>query len=98
MSLRDNLLAQRAEIDRKLAIIDRVGEDTFPIGTIVIFSSANEKVHFLKTGEEAWRYMTSSVGTTKQLRDWILDWEDSPVGYFEVYRYTPADTPFYASA
>lgn len=97
-NIREELQDQRDEIDRKLAILNRVGEDTFPIGTIALFSSAQEHGYYRKIAEESWRFMESNTGGTRQLREIILEWEDSPVGYFEIYKLLPEATPFYVSA
>lgn len=99
-NLRDELIAKKDRIDKQLSIIDRVGEDKFPIGTIALFSAnTGDKWYYIKTGEEEWRYLHASTtrGIVKQLREWILEAEQSGIGYFEVYRLLAADTPFYSS-
>lgn len=99
MTLRDELIAERNRIDQKLAILDRVGEDTFNIGAIALFaSSAGDKWYYLKEAEEAWRFLNGQTQGAKQLRSWILEAEEANIGYFEVYLLSPANTPFYASA
>ena len=99
MTARSDLLAQKAEIDRKLGILNRVGEDTFNLGTVVVFSAASG-VHwyYRKVAEETWRDMQSQSGAVSTLAEWVLEAEDANVGYFEIYALTPAQTPFYASS
>lgn len=100
MNLRESLLADRDEIDKQIAIIDRVGEDIFPLGTLALFSGQRieDKWYYIKTGEEAWRSLNPTRNApTKELREWILETEESSVGYFEIYILNPAATPFYTS-
>jgi hypothetical protein len=95
MTLRDDLLAEKARIERDLVIVDRAGEDTFPLGTITLFAMGSQKAYFLKVAEESWRSMASST-PTRQLREIILEWENYG-GYFEIYKLLPEATPFYTS-
>jgi hypothetical protein len=99
MSLRDVLLAEKAEIDRKLAILNRSPTDTFPFGTIVVFSKGTtpaDKWYYLKVSEETWKDMQS--GEVRDLASWILTGEESAVGYFEVYKMTVDTTPIYTTS
>jgi hypothetical protein len=98
MTLRDDLVAKKNRIEKQLTILDRVGEDTYPIGTIVLFSAeSGDKWYYLKVDEESWRYLSSVTGIVKQLRQWVLEAEQSGIGYFEIYKLLPDKTPFYVS-
>ncbi len=97
MALRDDLEAQIASLEARLAILNGAPEDTYNFGTVVVFSSANSRWHYVKDNEESWRDMTNG-GPTKPLSEWILEARESPVGYFEVYVLSVANTPIYAAS
>jgi hypothetical protein len=97
LTIRDDLLSQKAVIERKLAVIDRAGEDTYPVGTVALFSASVQKGYYLKSAEETWRDM-AGTGPTRQLIQIILEWETTPsVGYFEIYKLLPGASPVYVS-
>lgn len=99
MSLRDDLLAEQAEVNRKLAILNSAPSDTYNLGTVVVFASGAggvNKWHYVKVNEETWKDFQSNG--TKSLAEWILFITDLNVGYFEVYVLTVAPAPIYASA
>ncbi|MFY3741602.1 MAG: hypothetical protein HMLIMOIP_002060 [Candidatus Nitrosomirales archaeon] len=94
---RAEIQEQIADLQSKLDIMNRVPSDTFPFGTVVVFSAASgSKWHYLKTGEETW--LNLQVNTAKDLASWILTAVESNVGYFEVYELKVQPTPFFASA
>ena len=98
MTLRNDLLAEKAEIDRKLAILNRSPSDIFPIGTIAVFTSnSGHRWHYRKTAEETWVEMQGNF-SENDLASWILISEESNVGYFEVYIMTAAATPVYTTS
>lgn len=82
------------ELQKDLVILSRVGEDTYPIGTLALFTGTR-KWYYVKVAEESWR----NVGGNREqeLRDWIFEAEKSNVGYFEVYILNPDQSPIYAS-
>ena len=103
MGILQDLQAQKADIEAKIAILQGVDEDTFNLHTVAQFSAASgSKWFYLKIGDEQWLRLTvisSSQGAnTRQLREWIYEAKTSDVGYFEVYMMSPAANPFYASA
>lgn len=102
MALRDDLLASQTEITRKLAILNSIGEDTFPFGTVMVFNAATgAKWYYVKIAEERWQKLgTSAIEGPHQrpLSEWIFYTEESPIGYFEVYELRVQPAPFYASA
>ncbi len=101
MSLVTDIQDQIAALQAKLALLQSIAEDTFNLGTIAQFSPASgQKVFYLKTAEETWAKIsvTGPSSGGKPLREWIVDFKESPIGYFEVYMMTAAAVPFYASA
>ena len=85
------------ELQTKLAILNRVPTDSFAFGTVVVFSAATGvRWRFVKTAEETW--LNLQVGGERTLAEWVLDGEESEVGYFEVYELRVQPTPLYASA
>ncbi len=90
------LQAQVAALQLKINVLQSVGEDTFPLNTVALLSSATSKWFYRKTAEESWLDLNS--GKIKQLREWILEAKESPQGYFEVYILTVPNTPYYASS
>jgi hypothetical protein len=98
MTLRDDLNAELAEVQRKLAIVNRVPDDTYSFGTIAVFADTHaQKWHYLKTGEESWKNMQNNAAT-KPLVDWVFESAQSGVGYFEVYILTVAAVPIFTSS
>lgn len=95
MTLLQTLQAQVAALQAQIAILQSSPSDTYNLGTVVVFSSANAKWYYWKVAEETWE---SAQGVQKPLNEWILDAKLSPVGYFEVYVLTVAPSPIYASA
>lgn len=97
MSLVTEIQAQIAALQAKLAILQSVEEDTFPIGTIALFAAnaGNTKWYYRKVAEETWAKV---VGTgEKPLREWVYEAKTLPMGYFEVFILQVPVTPFYAS-
>jgi hypothetical protein len=94
---RAEIIAEIAELQAQLVILDSVSADAFPFGTIVVFDyGGGNKNYRVKTGEETWKHM--STATERSLAEWILDSKDNSSTYFEVYVMTAATIPFYASA
>lgn len=95
---KSELEAEIAALEDQLAILSSVGEDTFNIGTIMVFSMANPVAHwyYAKTAEETWLDVKS--GEEQPLANWILDTVYANVGYFEVYELRAQPLPFYASS
>lgn len=87
-----------AALEAQLAILNSVNEDTFNIGTVMVFSMATPVAHwyYAKTAEETW--LDVKNGGEQPLANWILDTVEANVGYFEVYEMRAQPTPFYASA
>lgn len=99
MTIRDEVVAGIAKLQARLAVIDRINEDTFTFGTVVVFSAATgSKWYYIKTGEELWLDMQNDIRGEQQLIEWILGAIDSEIGYFEVYVLDTRATPFFASA
>lgn len=98
MTKKQDLLDQIAELQAEVNILNTAPSDTYPLGTVVRFvaNSNTIKWHYIKTSEETWLSMESSI--SKSLSEWILDAVDSSIGYFEVYLLPVADTPFYSHA
>lgn len=99
MSRRDRLIAQIAELESELAVVNRVPEDTFNLGTIALFSpAAGPKWYYVKTAEETWRSMQANDSAAGPLVDWVILALDSNIGYFEIYTLAPAANPIFTSA
>lgn len=98
-NIKQRLLDQKAEIDQKLSVINRVPEDTFNFGTVLVFSArTGHKWYYVKINEETWQDKQSNDGAVAPLVDWIFDAINSNIGYFEVYVMTPAEIPIFASS
>jgi hypothetical protein len=57
MSLRSEIQAEIAELQRKLAILNGAPSDTFSFGTVVVFATPPpnaQKWYYFKTAEETW--------------------------------------------
>lgn len=87
----------------KEAIQDRIDkflsvpEDTFPLGTVMLFSAASgAKWYIRKNSEESWIKLTGT-GVAQELATWILEAVESSIGYFEVYRVVTQETPFFVN-
>lgn len=95
MSRKTEIQDRIAKLQAQLAIINRTPSDTFHIGTVVVFSSNQNKVHwyYAKTGEEAWLDLKDGT-VEKPLADWILNAVESGIGYFEVYDMVPTNLVF----
>jgi hypothetical protein len=97
VGIKGELQAQLAETNRQLALINRVGNDNFSIGTIAVFDAPNtNKWYYAKVAEELWENLKG--GEQKSLADWIFKAEESAIGYFEVYEMNPKPQPFYTGA
>lgn len=97
MSKKTEIQAKINELEEQLAILNTAPEDTFNIGTVVLFSATgNKKWYRTKTGEETWRNIANN--SEKSLAEWILEAIDSNTGYFEVYELRVQNSPFYTSA
>ncbi len=93
------LNAAHATEQERLAILASLPEDTYPFGTVAIFSWSNGKKHFIKEAEEAWRSMSSGSVLQKELAYWIYTEKvNNPALYFEVYTMIASALPIYASA
>lgn len=101
MPRRDEIQREIEKLERKLALINRIPEDTFPFGTVALFS-ANEnqtKWFIRKVEEEAWLGLTPTVDAVeKTLADWIMEALESEIGYFEVRILDVPNHPFFASS
>jgi hypothetical protein len=85
-------------LQTQLGILNNSPSDTYPIGTMVVFSAAaGQRWYRLKIAEELWRNMTN-VNEERSLAEWILAASESNIGYFEVYVLTVAATPIFASS
>lgn len=97
MTLVQTIQAQIVALQAKLAILNLAPTDTYPFGTMVVFSpQVGPKWFYFKTAEESWRDIHSAI--EKPLNEWILAAKESPVGYFEVYVLITQASPIYASA
>lgn len=94
MGRREEIEGQIAKYQKQLANLNRMPEDRFSIGTMMVFSSESAKWYIRKVGEEAWTKLNSSTQT--DLAGWILEAEESNVGYFEVYEMRTQPNPIYA--
>jgi predicted DNA-binding protein len=94
------LTEQLTTIQGQLSILNGVPEDTFNIGTVVVFASGLSgavKWYYVKMAEEVWmRLNGSSSGTGKPLNEWALDAVEAHIGYFEVYELKVQPTPIYS--
>jgi hypothetical protein len=100
MTLRSDLLAEQAEVNRKLAILNSAPPDTYPFGTIVVFASGPQGVNkwwYRKVQEETWANMSN--GIEQELSSWVLAASEALDGaYFEIYVLLTQPAPIYASA
>lgn len=97
MGIREDILADIASLNAKLAILNGIDEDTFNFNTVAQISFANgQKIFLLKVGEERWQNIKTNI--QKELNTWIFESTQGNLGYFEVYIMTAGEVPFYASA
>lgn len=83
----------------QLTVLNRVGSDTFSIGTIMLFSAASgAKWYYVKIAEETWASLRGGNPGTKALEEYVLDAVNSEIGYFEVYEVSIKPAPFFTSA
>jgi hypothetical protein len=88
------LEAEKAAIEAKIAILESVPEDLFHFGTVVLFAATGGvKWYVVKTGEELWSKL--SGGAEQDLASWVLEAVESNIGYFELYELKVEETPFY---
>lgn len=89
--------AQITALQVQLGILNSAPSDTFPIGTVVVFSaSSGSKWYRVKTAEETWKNLLGAA--EKTLAEWILESMESNIGYFEVYVLKVQETPIFASS
>ena len=87
-----------AKLQEELATLNQAPTDTFPFGTVVVFSAqSGVKWYYVKKGEEIWKPL-SNTGAECSLAECILTAKKSGVGYFEVYVLITQEPPIYASA
>ncbi len=100
MTRKTDITAQIASLQSELNTLNRVPDDTFNLGTVLVFSANSNTTHWYirKTGVEAWTSMNISPPVTKDLSSFVADALESNVGYFEVYELRVQPTPFFASA
>lgn len=100
VSKRQELQQAIDQLNAQLTILNSVPTDSFPVGTVVVFSSDNNTRHwyYRKLNNELWTTMLFKSKEEKPLEEWILQTTQSDIGYFEVYVLTVAETPFYASS
>jgi len=100
MTRKADITAQIASLQSELNTLNRVPDDTFNLGTVLVFSANSNSVHWYirKTGIEAWTSMNLTPTVTKDLSSHIADALESSIGYFEVYELRVQPTPFFASA
>lgn len=98
MNRRERLQIQIDELNGQLAFLNRIPEDKFPIGTILVFSASHaEDWYILKTAEGTWKNFTRNT-ITRSLAEWIEEENNADVEYFEVYELKVQPTPFFASS
>ena len=99
MSRKTDITNQIAALQTELAALNRVPDDTFNVGTVLVFASAGNTRHWYirKTAVNTWMSLTS-VPTSGEMLSFISDALESDTGYFEVYELRPQPAPFFASA
>lgn len=100
VSKRQELQQAIDQLNAQLTILNSVPTDSFPVGTVVVFSSNNNTRHwhYRKLVNELWTPMAYNSKKELPLEEWILQAKQTDIGYFEVYVLTVAETPFYASS
>jgi hypothetical protein len=102
MSRKTEIQSEIASLQAKLNILNRVGDDTFNLGTVLVFAAKNNTVHWYirKTNIDTWISMTTANPTpilSKDLFSFISDALESDIGYFEVYELRVQPNPFFTS-
>jgi hypothetical protein len=102
MSRKTEIQSKIANLQAELNILNRVGDDTFNLGTVLVFAAKNNTVHWYirKTNIDTWISMTTVNPTpilSKDLFSFISDALESDIGYFEVYELRVQPNPFFTS-
>lgn len=94
MGRRQDIEAHIAHYQEQLAKLNRMPEDRFNIGTMMVFSAqGGTKWYIRKVAEEAWTKLNSSH--QNDLAGWIFEAEETG-SYFEVYEMRTQPQPIYA--
>lgn len=98
-SLKADLQAQIAVLQSRLAVVNRIPDDTFNFGTVTVFASGAQgkiKWYYAKVAEETWKSLQD--GTEKSISQWVSDAVAANIGYFEVYELRAQPLPWFASS
>lgn len=97
MSKKSDIENELAKLNKKLQILNSAPNDTYPFGTVVVFSAV-EEWYYVKIGEESWKKLgKSNLNEELSLAEWILNSVEADVGYFEVYVMITDEDPIYSS-
>ncbi len=96
-SIKKAIQADIEKLQKRLAVIDRIPEDKYSIGTAVVFAfNTGAKRYYVKTEEEGWATVASGSKYVNTLEYWILKSIDESQ-YFEIYEMRTQPQPIYAS-
>lgn len=99
MGLKERIQKEIEKLQRQLEDLNKAPEDIYPIGTVIIFATAQQRWFIEKVAEETWQKIKQGIDRKQQsLAEWILEAEESNVGYFEVYVTQTMPEPIYAKA
>ncbi len=98
MGAKEDIQKEIDRLQRKLNAFDRIGEDIYPLGTVIVFSSSINKWYYVKEGEESWGSLKNRNSATEPLSYWIMQAEDTYSGYFEVYVLVAQEVPIYTKS
>lgn len=100
MTRKNEINTQISKLQNELTALNRVADDTFNVGTVMVFSAKNNTVHWYirKIAVDTWTAMEASGSLSKDLASFIADALESDVGYFEVYELRVQNNPFFTSA